>query len=260
MTDIAASTLAPPRDRVAEAIRVGDTFSGTWRIFKAHWLAYCGTMAISYVPVAAAITAAGQGIDPDQHPAVWIVVAVVAVIVAIALFACMLLTPTAISFSAAQEMTRGGVPFSEAVRVALRRSGAIFVLTLLTVLCALFGLALLIAPGVIVFCVYAVASAACVVEGLGPIKSMARSAFLTKGNRWRVLEILILLYVCGGAIAQLIKYVAVRLLGEITGPIASLPVEVAFSAITPVAIGVLYVQLRAAREGVDNEHIAKVFD
>jgi uncharacterized membrane protein len=257
MTDISASVFAPPRDRAADAIRVGDTFGWTWRIFKTHWLAYCGIMALSYVPVAAALAAAAQGIDTDRHPLVWIVVAIV---VTIAFFACVLLTPTAIAFSAAQEMARGGVSFFEAIRVSLRRSGAIFVLTLLTVLYALLGLALLIAPGLIVFCVYAVAGAACVVEGLGPLKSMSRSAFLTRGNRWRVLEVLILLYICGGAIEQLIKHVLARLLGEVAGLIASLPIEIAYSALTPVAIGVLYVQLRIAREGVDNDRIAKVFD
>jgi hypothetical protein len=257
MTDIAASTLAPPRARAADAIRVGDTFSWTWRIFKAHWLGYCALMAVSYVPVAAAITVAGQGVDTDQNPIVWIAVALV---VAIALCACMLLTPAAIAFSAAQEIAGGGVPFWQAIRVSLRRLGAIFVLTLLFVLYALAGLALLIAPAVIVFCVYAVANAACVVEGLGPIKSMARSAYLTKGNRWRVLEILILLYICGGAIEQLIKHLAARLLGEIVGLLVSLPVEVAFSAAASVSIGVLYVQLRIAREGVAHERIAKIFD
>ena len=42
-------------------------------------------------------------------------------------------------------------------------------------------------------CVYAVASPACVVEKIGPIKAMSRSAFLTKGNRWRIFGLIALL-------------------------------------------------------------------
>jgi hypothetical protein len=38
------------------------------------------------------------------------------------------------------------------------------------------------------------------------------------------------------------------------------PLELIVGAFGPVALTVLYVQLRAAREGVDVEHIASVFD
>jgi hypothetical protein len=253
------SALAAPRTSAPNAIRVGDVFGRAWESFTAHWLAYCGIMALSYVPLALAMAAMGAGMTTGAkgHAALWIVAAVMAFVI---LCACMLVTPSAISYGVVQNMRRGDFSLDEAMRVALRRSGALLVLSLLTLLLAMLGLMLFVVPGVIVFCVYAVAAPACIVEGLGPIKSMSRSAFLTKGNRWRVFGILCLLYFGGGSIQQLLKFILNRLLGEVVGLVFALPVEVVFGAFTPAVLGVLYMQLRVAKEGVDVEHITKVFD
>jgi hypothetical protein len=50
-----------------------------------------------------------------------------------------------------------------------------------------------------------VALPACVVEGLGPIKSLGRSANLTKGHRWKILGIFLVLNVVGGIMSGLLS-------------------------------------------------------
>jgi uncharacterized membrane protein len=269
MTNLSMPAFAPPRDAAPPAIRVGDVFSRSRKTFAAHWLAYCGTLMLGYAPTLVAAVVVTLGVSLTRGVAVsfarvaqdhWGIAVVIGIVFGIAAFASLLLAYAAISFGAAQDIGGRGFSFGQSLRAAMRRSLAIVGLTLLIGLLGMFALIFLIVPGLIVFCVYSVAFPACVIEGLGPIKSMSRSAFLTKGNRWRIFGILCLLYVGSIVLEQLIKFLATHIAGAMTGLVISLLFDVAVGAFGAVAIGVLYIQLRVAREGVDIEHIAKVFD
>jgi len=52
-------------------------------------------------------------------------------------------------------------------------------------------------PGLIVFTMWFVATPACVVERLGPFRSMGRSRQLTKGHRWKIFGTIVLIFVGG---------------------------------------------------------------
>jgi hypothetical protein len=259
MTDLSAPAFAITRDLAPPAIRVGDVFGRSLKMFAAHWLAYCAMMALGYAPIAILTGGLAARIIPEMEGHT-IAAALAAFILIAALAFCLLLAPAAISFGVAQEISGRGFSFGQSVRITLRRSPAILALTLLIGLCGIFALALLIVPGVIVFTVYSVTIPACMIEGLGPLKSMSRSAFLTKGNRWRVFGILSELYIGGIAIEQLVHFILERLTGDIAALAISLTFDIVLGAFTAVALGVLYAQLRVAREGVDIEHIAAVFD
>ena len=84
--------------------------------------------------------------------------------------------------------------FQHASRRFLPVIGVAFLTTLLTGLASL----LLIIPGLILFTAWYVAIPACVVERLGPWTSLQRSAALTKGNRWKVARLIIVLAVITG--------------------------------------------------------------
>ena len=59
----------------------------------------------------------------------------------------------------------------------------------------LFGVLTLVGVAVIMFffiCMWFVTLPACVLERTGPIRSLSRSAFLTKGHRWRVFGLILL--------------------------------------------------------------------
>lgn len=85
------------------------------------------------------------------------------------------------------------VGIGEAVLFALRRVGPLLLVSIVYGLAVLIGLFLLIIPGMIFFCMYAFASQAVVLEGLGPIAGMNRSEKLTKGFKWRIFGILLLI-------------------------------------------------------------------
>jgi hypothetical protein len=105
-----------------------------------------------------------------------------------------------------------------------------------------------------------VAVAACVVERRGPFAAMGRSNQLTKGHRWRIFGLLLLLV--------LVNLLASFLIGLILRPlgstIISFIVNLAWSAIwgayCAVSVAVSYHDLRVAKEGIDIEQIASVFD
>jgi hypothetical protein len=100
----------------------------------------------------------------------------------------------------------------------------------------------------------------CVVERLGPFGSLGRSAALTKGYRWKLFGLIVLLAIVGGILSGTISNVflttgipAVYAIGQY----AWQAVYLGFHSILAV---VIYHDLRVAKEGVDTDKIAAVFD
>jgi hypothetical protein len=259
MTDATAPTsLAIPVRQPIAAIRIGDVFSQAWKIFAAHWAIYSGTVMIAYAPMLAIsarngwTTTAGKASAGFEFSA--------PILGSLLGLAILMLAHAVIYVSASQDVS--GRPFSigQSIGAALHQSPAYIALVLLIWIYAAFAALLLVVPAIIVFCVYAVAFPACVVERLGPIKAMSRSAFLTKGNRWRVFGLSIVLYLGGALISQLIALLAKLTGGPIFSLAVSAPVAGIVGGFSAVALAVLYAKLRIAREGVDIDHIAAVFD
>ena len=92
-----------------------------------------------------------------------------------------------------------------------------------------------------------------------PIESLKRSSALTKGYRWKIFGIFVIIAV--------VNVVAIKVLGRVLviggGPIPAIGEFVwraiigAFSSILGT---VVYHDLRVAKEGIDIERIAAVFD
>jgi uncharacterized membrane protein len=259
MTDATAPTsLAIPVRPPIAAIRIGDAFSQAWKIFVARWAIYSGIVMIAYAPLLA--VNARNGWTTTRGGALTGVDFSATILGSLLGIAILMLAHAAIYFRIFQEIS--GRPFSigQSINAALRRSPALIAVVLLTWLYAIFAALLLVVPAIIVFCVYAVASPACVVERIGPIKAMSRSAFLTKGNRWRVFGLMILLFLVTGLLSQFVILLARLAGGPVFSLVVSAPVEGIVGGFSAVAIAVLYAQLRIAREGVDIDHIAAVFD
>jgi hypothetical protein len=179
-----------------------------------------------------------------------------------------LLTEAVITYGAFQVMLGRTVRIGE----SFRRAGArlLPVLGLILIEGVVIGLAsmLLVIPGLIVITMWYVSLPACVVEGLSPIKSLSRSAALTKGHRWRIFGVLMLMFfaslIIGGVVGGVIGGIggATGALSQIRVPLVTAQyvvqtLMVAYSAILTV---VIYHDLRVGREGVDTERIAAVFD
>jgi hypothetical protein len=155
-----------------------------------------------------------------------------------------------------------GQPFNLAASISrgLRR----FVPVLGTDLCITFlvavGFVLLIVPGLIFLTMYLVAVPACVVEGLGPIKSLGRSRMLTKGHRWQMLAIGVVPVMVFGATTAFFDTIGLVVAGSTGGAIAGFAAGALVSPYCAI-VGILaYHDLRAVKEGLDIEQLAAAFD
>jgi uncharacterized membrane protein len=128
----------------------------------------------------------------------------------------------------------------EAVRRGLSRFWSIIGLAILATLGITVGIILLIVPGIMLAIRWSVALPACVVENLGPLAAMRRSAELTKGHRWKIFGVFILILV--------IVLIAAMIIGLIVAAVVG--------AITFATEGIIALVLA----GVDTDQIAAVFD
>jgi hypothetical protein len=159
----------------------------------------------------------------------------------------------------------------ESVRIGLRRFFPVIGLAVTVTVLWVLALIPLVVPGIILLIMWFVVMPACVVEQLGPIRSMGRSRELTKSYRWRVfgLNLLILIpallfsAVIGAAVfyvANIGNPAANPAFASMVGHIANLIWSAIWSGFAMVVVVVSYHDLRVAKEGIDTDQIAKVFD
>lgn len=103
---------------------------------------------------------------------------------------------------------------------------------------------------------YYVAMPACLAERAGVFANMSRSSFLTKGYRWQVY----LLFLAGGAVVDAIVETVFAFTGRIGSLISNEAVGAIISSFNGVLVSVFYYELRVAKEGIDIDNIASVFD
>jgi uncharacterized membrane protein len=93
---------------------------------------------------------------------------------------------------------------------------------------------------------------------VGPIASLSRSAALTKGNRWRIFGLMLLVFLISGGIALAARPMQTHL-GTVGVIIAYVATGVA-EAFKNTVYAVQFYDLRVAKEGIGTERIAAVFD
>ncbi|HEX9947275.1 MAG TPA: hypothetical protein VGA98_07025 [Allosphingosinicella sp.] len=163
--------------------------------------------------------------------------------------------------------------FGESATAGLRVAVWLLLLALLSALGIGLGLGLLIVPGVMLYIMWAVAAPALVEEGLGPIEALGRSRRLTKGARWSIFGLILILVVLYWLFSAAIGVVGVMIYGGFEGfaassasgdlPLAYLLVNVVAGTITSAVWGVvltsLYVELREWKDGPKTEALAEIF-
>lgn len=233
--------------------RVGRVLSRTFSILSRNLLPFCVVTAIAYLP--SLVILAEQG-KPMQTGRAFLLFGA-GVLLSIVLNA---LSEAIVLFGAFEDMRGRPVNLMASLRVGLSRLLPVLGVALLVALFAGIAAILLLIPAFIVMTMLFVAMPACIVEQLGPMDSLRRSQELTKGHRWAIFGLWFLVTIIvaiggnlSGAIGSLIGGVGVSLLFSlIWGALAG-----AFNAIMVV---VAYHDLRVAKEGVDTDKIASVFD
>ena len=86
-----------------------------------------------------------------------------------------------------------GAEFVPAVQAALPKFVPVFLTSLLVQVLVSLGMVFLIVPGVFLAVMLLVSTVACILEDRSPVEALKRSRELTRGNRWRVLGLVLIL-------------------------------------------------------------------
>jgi uncharacterized membrane protein len=119
---------------------------------------------------------------------------------------------------------------------------------------------LFLIPGLILFTMWFVATPVCVVEKLGPLGSMGRSSRLTKGHRWKIFGLFLLLIIISVVVSQSVAVILVAIGGVTLALLGAIAWGGVWGAFYAISVVVTYHDLRAAKEGTDIDQIAAVFD
>jgi uncharacterized membrane protein len=245
--------------RFAEGdFRVGRVLSRTFSVLSRNLLPFCLVTVIAALPNVLILAPGTGALTPATvSPGASAVRLILGFSLAMVLNA---LSQAIVLYGAFEDMRGRPVHLIESLRIGLRRFFPVLGVALcVAILTALAGI-LLIIPAFIVATMLLVAMPACVVEQLGPVKSMDRSKQLTKGHRWKIFGLWLLAMTVSGILQSALIGLA-RLIG---GPILALIVFLAwaavFGAFYAIMVVVTYHDLRVAKEGVDTDQIAAVFD
>lgn len=159
----------------------------------------------------------------------------------------------------------------ESIMAGLRAAVPLLLLAVLTTVAFAVGLVLLIVPGVILYVMWSVAAPALVDERLGPIEALGRSRYLTRGTRWKVFGLILVLLVMYWLFAALVGLISVMTYGGLDEFAASgsnlspgdMVINLISSTITSGVGGVihssLFVELRDWKDGPQAETLAEIF-
>jgi hypothetical protein len=246
MTDASLPT------RFAEGdFRVGRVINRTFSVLSRNFLPFFCVTAITSLPSLLLLKNPATVDDLSQSWQPMLLGVFLAIVLGV-------LSQAIVLYGAFQDMRGRPVNLLESFQVGLHRFFPIIGLAIVMTVLGMIGFMLLIIPGLILFTMWAVATPACVVEQLGPLRSMARSSQLTKGHRWKIFGLVLLLFAANFVVTILLDAV----LGAVGGVsfIGGLIWNGIWGAYYAIAAVVTYHELRVAKEGIDIEQIATVFD
>ncbi|AUW58211.1 hypothetical protein C1T17_08930 [Sphingobium sp. SCG-1] len=162
--------------------------------------------------------------------------------------------------------------FGESVGTGLSMALPLIGLTILLILGLMLGFILLVIPGIMLYIMWSVAAPALVVEETGVFAAFGRSRFLTKGARWKIFGLQILLVVVFMLLSSVVGVMMVASGGlqNLAAQMADgqLPVSYIIAAVISGTLMTafwsatqtsLYISLREWKEGPQAEALANVF-
>lgn len=179
----------------------------------------------------------------------------------------------ALIFATVQDMNGQKPDVGEALATGLRNFLPLLIVSILFGLAVAFGLVLLIVPGIMVACAWCVATPALVADRTGIFGAFSRAADLTRGNRWRIFGLAVVLWIIVVVLSMVFGAVSAAAIfstpGALQDPIAAaanplnIVVQVIQQTISSVIgaalVAVLYVELRRLRDGAAPQWLAEIF-
>ncbi len=246
------------------SFRVGAVFGRSFELLFRDFGKFFGLSLIAWAPfllltlVGGAQPGLAAGVPPDGGAIAQYVLSVFGIGL---LWMLLSVLCQAIILYGAFEQMRGT---SFAVGESVKRGLARFFPILGVILCMAFGAGfasiLFFVPGIIVYLMWLVAVPVCIVEERGPMASLGRSRELTRGSRWKLFGIVMVIAVASWLVQLIVQFVFLAAAGKLLAALATFLCSALIAAYRSILGAVVYHDLRVAREGIDIDRIAAVFD
>jgi hypothetical protein len=255
MTDISASLPS-----LAESdFRVGRVLNRTTSVLSRNFLMFFAVSAVAQLPTLLFVKLSSTAATATSGREIAQMFTMIGIGI-ILMIVLSVLSQAVVLYGAFQDMRGRRVNLAESLQVGLRRFFPIVGLAVAMTVLMMLAAILFIVPAMILFTMWFVATPACVVEQLGPSSSMRRSTQLTKGHRWKIFGLGLLLLLISVVADQVITTSLTAIGGEWVGLIGQVGWAGIWGAFYAIAVVVTYHDLRVAKEGVDIHQIAAVFE
>ncbi|HEY6001475.1 MAG TPA: hypothetical protein VIV57_01295 [Anaeromyxobacter sp.] len=266
---LATILVAPPRNPFQLGRVIARTFSAWWH----HLPAFTALTLVADLPILLAsvlssvpvpgVTApnrnpfdrAAMEAAPTMPQGVWVAYGVT-------LFLFMV-EVGAITHGVIHHLAGKRVSLAAMIGTGFRRFFPLLAVAVICYLMIVVGTVLLVVPGVFLFCAVAVAIPAVVVERPGVFGAIRRSFALTKKNRLAILAAFLVLVPVSFGVTALGGFLLPQLTSSISpmiGTVIGLAVTLVFRTLLWIAPGVVYHDLREAKEGMQTAQLAAVFE
>lgn len=182
----------------------------------------------------------------------------VSIVAGLISFILALLLQSALVRATIEDLNGKQPSFGDCIQIAIRYLLPTLGIGLLVGLGAGLASIALLVPGIILWLGWSVAVPVLIQERLGVFGSMSRSRVLTKGSRWALFGLFLILIIIAMVI-QWVMLAAVVLLGGIIAEVAAALVQTVISMVLSVATAVSYVELRQVKEGTSVDELAEIF-
>ncbi|MGF1631353.1 MAG: hypothetical protein ACFCUT_17915 [Kiloniellaceae bacterium] len=260
MSDFSTAHAAPG----SGTFSVGAVLKRSFSTFFANFVPFCVLALIFYLPTLisgfSTNFSAGGGVEVEgipQYGAGDFAIILLSMVLTYALVG-------ALVYGTVQHLNGRKAGIGEIIGHGFSRIVPVIAIAIIFSIALSIGFLLLIIPGIFLVVVWSVAIPASVVERPGIFGAFSRSWDLTKGYRWPVLGLLLILLaillgfgLVTGAVAGFVVFSMDSLMLLV---IVNYVISAISGTLMSVVIAVLYHDLRVAKEGVSTAQIAAVFD
>jgi hypothetical protein len=181
------------------------------------------------------------------------------------------LLAAALIYAVVMQLRGEKVGIFESVARGLNRFFPVVGTAILRGILVVIGLVLLIVPGVVLIVMFWVALPSAVVERNNPIDAINRSLALTKGRRWAIFGLFVILIVLYFVLSLVFSFIIKAIIPSLISSFSisgillfllgiNLLVQSVTTALSAIVGACSYSLLVAEKEGVDIDRIAAVFD
>ncbi len=250
-------------ENVSNEFRVGDTLSVTFSVFFKKFIPLNILVLIFQVPMLIWSVSSGMFTTSIENPGalaanfgtelIWVLI--VSIILSLA-------SAAAVTYGVFLEITGRNINIGECLSKSISVLLPVIFAGIISYIILVVGTILLIVPGIFALMCLFVVIPVVVVEQPGVFRSLGRSAELTKGNRWSILGLFIVMIAISIGLGLVSQFVTLLFLGmgmSIVAIVISTIVQVITTTFFLIIGAVTYNNLRKSKEGISSDEIASVF-